>query len=330
MSKTCLDFEALVTTIRAGYVTGGKRRSAMGRLSDFRSAQCFVNRGPGSSKAIEEVISHVVDSIGNGASGPVTHELLARTLLVLASVYVVSILGCTILSVYLVLGTDVIAFAALLLFLIFALVLAALPWHRHNRFGAANAVTSVRAGIVSVVGATVLFADNLLASEIIIWTMVTLVIIELSLDGVDGFLARRFHLSSVFGARFDMEVDALLILIASVAAYSLDKAGPWVLAIGLMRYGFILLQQVMPRLKAELAESFRRKLICVVQIAALCVILLPVTPPQISSLIAAASLALLVYSFGIDVLHLLRRGPPADLTAGQSAAAWKKGNGPWT
>lgn len=279
-------------------------------------------------EVIEDVIPEVADTMGRGAGGRVSQRLLTGTLGVLALVYVLSILGCAALSSYFLLGTDVVIFAALLLFLIFAIVLIALPWHRHDRFGPANTVTSLRAGIVSVVGATVLFADNLLASEIIIWTMVVLVAIELSLDGVDGFLARRLNLSSVFGARFDMEVDALLILIASVAAFVLEKAGWWVLTIGLMRYAFILLQQAVPRLRAELADSFRRKFICVIEIAALCVILLPVTPAWIASPVAALSLALLVYSFGVDILHLMRQEVAAAGDAPRRSPR-EKGRGRW-
>ena len=38
----------------------------------------------------------------------------------------------------------------------------------------------------------------------------------LALDGVDGHLARRFDQVSDFGARFDMEVDAALILVLCI------------------------------------------------------------------------------------------------------------------
>ena len=44
--------------------------------------------------------------------------------------------------------------------------------------------------------------------------------------------------STPFGARFDMEVDAFLILVLS--AYLADTLGPWVLAIGAMRYVFVV------------------------------------------------------------------------------------------
>lgn len=239
----------------------------------------------------------------------VSQALLASTVMGLAAVYGVTLLGSALLSFYLLLGIRVVAFTALLLLFVFAVVLAALPWHGHDRFGPANLVTSLRAGIVSIVGSTVLFAENILACELITWALVLLVVVELCMDGVDGFLARRFRQVSLFGARFDMEVDALLILIASVAAVILGKTGWWVLMIGLMRYAFILLQQAIPRLKAELEDSFRRKAICVVQIGALCIILAPITPPSVSGPVAAFALGLLIYSFAVDTVALLKRQP---------------------
>ena len=63
----------------------------------------------------------------------------------------------------------------------------------------------------------------------------------LALDGLDGWAARGARASPRrFGARFDMEVDALLILALAALAAGLGKAGPWVLGLGLMRYGFVL------------------------------------------------------------------------------------------
>ena len=59
------------------------------------------------------------------------------------------------------------------------------------------------------------------------------------LDGVDGWLARRHRIASAFGARFDMEIDALLILALSVLAWRHEKAGAWVVASGLLRYAFV-------------------------------------------------------------------------------------------
>ena len=39
-------------------------------------------------------------------------------------------------------------------------------------------------------------------------------------------------MASAFGARFDMEIDALLILVLAILAWQHDKAGAWVLAVG--------------------------------------------------------------------------------------------------
>ena len=39
-------------------------------------------------------------------------------------------------------------------------------------------------------------------------------------------------MASAFGARFDMETDALLLLVLAALAWQFDKAGAWVLASG--------------------------------------------------------------------------------------------------
>ena len=56
------------------------------------------------------------------------------------------------------------------------------------------------------------------------------------LDGIDGWLARRTGMASDFGARFDMETDAALIMVLALLAWQFGKAGVWVLASGLLRY----------------------------------------------------------------------------------------------
>jgi phosphatidylglycerophosphate synthase len=104
-----------------------------------------------------------------------------------------------------------------------------------------------------------------------------------------------------------MEIDALLILVLSVAALILEKAGSWVLLIGLMRYGFALAQWMTQRLRGDLPASFRRKLICVVQVGGLCLILAPPVRPFLSNIFAITILTSLIYSFAVDVRYLLTR-----------------------
>ncbi|WP_319532018.1 CDP-alcohol phosphatidyltransferase family protein [uncultured Cohaesibacter sp.] len=211
-------------------------------------------------------------------------------------------------SPHLALGWGAIIFAAGLMLAIFGLVLRGLSLHPHRSFGAANIVTAIRSAIVSVTAATIFFTADLSAVPTTVWALVGLVLFALILDGIDGYLARSQSQESELGARFDMEVDALLILVLSAAGLILGKAGWWVLGIGLMRYAFVFAQLFLPSLADPLPTSFRRKLICVVQVAALCFILLPFILPPVSTWIAFIALALLSYSFAVDTIYLLRKG----------------------
>ena len=127
------------------------------------------------------------------------------------------------------------------------------------------------------------------------------------LDGVDGWLARRHRIASDFGARFDMEIDALLILALSVLAWQFGKAGAWVVLSGALRYVFVIAGARWPWLQAPLPPSRRRQTICVVQIVALTVAVVPAVPVSLSTPLAAVALAALVSSFLVDTLWLWQR-----------------------
>jgi len=202
--------------------------------------------------------------------------------------------------------------AASVAFVIYAIIsaiaLGNLHTHGFERFGLANVVTTVRAAITALMGGLVLASGDLgvgLHGDAL-WVLVLVGAIALMLDGVDGYLARKTHTASRFGARFDMEVDALLIFFLSLAAFELGKAGLWVLAIGFMRYVYVVAQTVFPALQGELPPSFRRKAICVVQGVALCLLTAPIVTPSVSTWIAVGALLLLTYSFAVDIIHLLK------------------------
>jgi len=175
--------------------------------------------------------------------------------------------------------------------------------HPYPTFGAANQVTAARALLVACVAALI----GELATPQAAWTAIALSLIATLLDGVDGWLARRTRMSSAFGARFDMEVDALLIQVLALLAWGHGKAGAWVVLSGLLRYIFVAAGWIWPWMTRPLAPNFRRKAICVVQIVALLVALVPSIEPPTSSRIAAIGLAILFYSFSIDTLWLWRR-----------------------
>ena len=134
----------------------------------------------------------------------------------------------------------------------------------------------------------------------------------LATDGIDGWIARSTGSVTDFGARFDMEVDAFLIMILALLVWGLDIAGAWILAAGLLRYAFVAAGLLWPSLAAPLPPSMRRKAICVVQSVSLVVML--VVGPEFGPAIGGAALLALVASFAIDVAWLVGRKATAPAT----------------
>lgn len=175
--------------------------------------------------------------------------------------------------------------------------------HPFARFGAANQITTFRAILVALVAGLVGEPEvpSIASAAVVASAAATL------LDGVDGWLARREGTASRFGARFDMEIDALLILALAVLTWRHGKAGAWVMVSGLLRYAFVAGGTIAPWLQAPLPASRRRQTICVIQIAALILAMLPPIDPPLSTLLAGSALAALSYSFLIDTVWLWRR-----------------------
>jgi phosphatidylglycerophosphate synthase len=175
--------------------------------------------------------------------------------------------------------------------------------HPFPRLGPANQITMIRAGIVAI--AASLIAEPAGAS--VAWVLVIATAVMAALDGVDGWLARRTGLSSAFGARFDLETDALFMLVLSVLVWRHDKAGVWVLAIGLMRYAFVASGWLLPWLSQPLRATRRGKAVAVAQVVGLGVALLPVVPAPASRLGCAVLLGALAWSFAVDVRFLYEK-----------------------
>ena len=170
---------------------------------------------------------------------------------------------------------------------------------RLRSFGPANRVTLGRSILVG--GVTALVADSFESSPPVT-VFVGLTAVALILDGVDGKVARHTGTSSALGARFDMEVDAFLILVLSV--YVSMSLGPWVLLIGGMRYAFVAVARVLPWLNGELPSSMARKTVAALQGIALLVAASSLLPDVANVAVVAVALASLVWSFGRDVLWL--------------------------
>ncbi|HYZ26330.1 MAG TPA: CDP-alcohol phosphatidyltransferase family protein [Geminicoccaceae bacterium] len=170
-------------------------------------------------------------------------------------------------------------------------------------FGIANQVTLLRAGLVCLAGGALLAGEPAASPG---WSLAALVATALSLDAVDGLLARRLGLASRFGARFDLEVDAFLILVLALLVWQAGKVGPWVLAIGLLRYLFVLAGRLLPWLRQPLPPSRRRQAVCVQQGVTLVLCLLPPVGTLLASLLAGLALAALLASFAADIIYMAR------------------------
>ena len=185
------------------------------------------------------------------------------------------------------------------------LALRGLPAHvPHVRFGPGNRVTLGRLAIIAGLAGCV--GEPLDGTGAAAWSAAVMAGVAALLDAADGPLARAAGLESEFGARFDMECDALLTLVLCLLVFQFDKTGAWVLAGGLMRYVFVAAAAVWPWLARPLAPSQRRKVVCVAQIVGLIVCLGPVVQPWLARIIAAAGLAALAASFAADVFWLAR------------------------
>ncbi len=165
-------------------------------------------------------------------------------------------------------------------------------------FGPADWITSARAMLVGCAAALIADGDRPIA-----W-LVGLVAVALLLDGLDGQVARRTGTASEFGARFDMEVDAFLILLLCIQVSR--TLGLWVLGIGLMRYAFVAASWAMPWLTAPLYPSMARKTVAAVQGVVLVVAVSGLLPLPATFAAVAVALAALVWSFGRDVVWLVR------------------------
>ena len=129
----------------------------------------------------------------------------------------------------------------------------------------------------------------------------------LGLDGLDGFLARRLRQASAFGARFDMETDALTMLALALLIWISGQTGAWVLLAGLLRYIFIVGGWLWRALAEPLPPRKRRQAACVTQMAAMITALAWPPGSGWGAGICGAGLAFLGYSFGVDIVWLVRR-----------------------
>lgn len=175
------------------------------------------------------------------------------------------------------------------------MTLVATPERR--RLGPADRVTLVRAVLSLVVAFLVWYAAGPAL-------LVTLASVALALDLLDGVVARRTGTVSEFGARFDLEVDAFLILVLSVNVGR--SLGWWVLLIGAARYLLWAAQALVPWLRGQVAPRRWRKVVAAYQGVALTVVSAELLPRGVAVGVVLVGLVALAVSFGTEAWTLAR------------------------
>jgi phosphatidylglycerophosphate synthase len=137
---------------------------------------------------------------------------------------------------------------------------AARAWRTDaGRIAIANPLTLLRLGIV----ASLPFCLASLARPL----FVALVVAILVLDGVDGLVARVRGEESAFGAVFDMETDALTVMVLCLLLFRDGVAGPWVLVAGLLRYAYAVAITLHPGLGDCPRSPIYRWIFCVLMVS---------------------------------------------------------------
>jgi phosphatidylglycerophosphate synthase len=169
-------------------------------------------------------------------------------------------------------------------------------WTPSGAFGAANALTLLRLLMIAILAAPALTPPGPAAA--------LLVLAVFTLDGVDGWLARRRGETSIFGAYFDLECDALLVLVCALVLHQHGRLPAFVLLAGLLRYLYVLVLLLVPALGGEARPSRLGRHVFSLVVVSLIASLWPLEP--LHRPLALISTLALVVSFGRSLQFALR------------------------
>ncbi len=199
-----------------------------------------------------------------------------------------------------------------------ALLARAMERHGRTGLGPADRVTLAR-GVLAC-GVAAITADTF-GGPAAPAVLVALSTVALALDGIDGRIARRTGTTSAFGARFDFEVDAFLILVLSVCVAG--AWGWWVLSLGLARYVFVATGWVFPWLRQPLPTRQWARVVAVLVAVVLIVAASGILPDALTLVLLLVAAGLLAESFWHSVWALRRMagGRPFPRAAASAALA---------
>ncbi|WNJ16796.1 CDP-alcohol phosphatidyltransferase family protein [Pontibacter sp. G13] len=173
------------------------------------------------------------------------------------------------------------------------------PLHRWS--GPANWVTGSR--VIAMAG-LVIFHEFLTDWQVAFWALAVL-----ALDGIDGYLARKFHTSSLFGEFLDKETDAWFVLAMGWILWQRELAPAWIWLPGILRYAYVIaIRFIVPKQRSE-SRSKRGQYIAVLLMGSLigaCVL-----PEPLGLILLGVATLSVSYSFGASFLQLFSQKDPS-------------------
>ena len=161
--------------------------------------------------------------------------------------------------------------------------------------GYANWITGFR--LLLIIIGSFLFVS--FSGKLILAIMLSAVI----LDVVDGFLARKFKQTSLFGQYFDMEVDAFFVLLMCFYYYIHGGVGWWILIPGSLRYIYRVLISLIP--KPNFIEKKRKYASYIAGLFFILLVGCLIAPNNILEPFLMIGSILIVASFGISFIEFI-------------------------
>jgi len=160
--------------------------------------------------------------------------------------------------------------------------------------GYANWITIIRLLLLFILGFSINKISNI--SAFIGFGLVIII------DGLDGFVARKFNQQSEYGGRLDMECDALLVLYLSLVHINRGSIPFWILLPGGMRFLFGVLTYFVRSPREFTSHMFRATIAVFFFISLLLVFILP---DYWSTLIVSISGSFIMLSFGLSIYAII-------------------------
>lgn len=123
------------------------------------------------------------------------------------------------------------------------------------------------------------------------------------LDSVDGLIARATDTESAFGARLDVEMDSLALLVGAAVAVRFGQAPVYYLSVGLVRYAFVAglwLRQRRGNPVSELPPRLSRRVLGAVQMLVVFLALSPALGATESRVLAVVAMVPFLLGFVRD------------------------------